>query len=235
MALVTKLSTLVSNWEAQPRILSSGYQAGGNDTVVVATVPAGSTDSIGSVYKYGFLPSGVRVQDVQLMNDATTAGVWSLGVYTNDLQSLNVAAPTSGGGQSAYPTWNATTAYVTGNVVIYNGVIYTASAGSTGSAPPSGNWTTGGSTTVPPGTLVIASAVGILGTGISTAAANASYKSVMSPAITSGAAAAANAILRLWELLGMQADPFYEFNLALTATTAPTANGGITLQYSWVR
>jgi hypothetical protein len=41
--------------------------------------------------------------------------------------------------------------------------------------------------------------------------------------------------LRVWELLGMQQDPFYEFILALTASTAPTANGVIALQYTWVR
>jgi hypothetical protein len=235
MALVTRLGTLISNWEAQPRILSSGYLAGANDTAGVGTVGAVSTDSIGSIYKFAKLPSGIRIYDIQLMNDATTAGVWSMGLYTNDLQSLNVSAPTSGGGQGAYPTWNSTTAYVTGNVVIFNGVIYTASAGSTGSQPPSGNWTTGGATVVPPGTLVIASAVGILGTGISTAAANATWKSVYSPAVTSGAFGAINANLRIWELLGMAQDPFYEFDLALTATTAPTANGNITLQFDWVR
>lgn len=235
MALVTRLGALISNWEANPRILSSGYLAGANDTVVVGTVAAVSTDNIGSIYKFAKLPSGVRIADIQLQNDATTAGVWNLGIYTNDLQALNLSAPVSGGGQAAYPTWSSTVTYVTGNVVLFNGVVYTASAGSTNSQPPSGNWTTGGAQIVPPGTLVIASAVSILGSGISTAAANTTWKSVYSPAITSGAVAAANANLRLWELLGMAQDPFYEFDLALTATTAPTANGTIALQFSWVR
>lgn len=235
MALVTKLSTVISNYEAQPRILTSGYISGANDTVGVAVVPTAASDSIGSIYKFAFLPSGVRIEDVQMQNDATTAGVWQLGVYTNDLQSLNVTAPTSGGGQSAYPAWSSTTAYVTGNVVTYNGVIYTASAGSTGSTPPSGNWTTGGAVVVPPGTLVIASAVSILGTGISTAAANTTWKSIYTPQVTTITQTAANTQLRIWELLGMQQDPFYDFNLALTATTAPTAVGSIALQLTWVR
>lgn len=235
MALVTKLSTVVSNYEAQPRILTSGYLSGANDTVGVATVQTAATDSIGSIYKYSFLPSGIRVEDIQMQNEASTAGVWSLGVYTNDLQSLNLAACTSGGSAPAYSTWNSTTAYVTGNVVIFNGVVYTASAGSTGSQPPSGNWTTGGAVIVPPGTLVIASAVGILGTGISTAAASATWKSVYSPTVTTSAYAASNVNLRVWELLGMLQDPEYMFNLALTATTAPTAVANISLQYSWVR
>lgn len=235
MALVTRQSTTVSNYDATPRVLTSGYIAGANDTVAVASVGAVSTDSIGSIYTYGFLPSGVRLEDIQMQNDATTAGVWSLGVYTNDLQSLNVAAPASGGGQAAYATWNSTTAYVTGNVVIYNGVIYTASAGSTGSAPPSGNWTTGGATIVPASTLVIASAVSIFGSGISTAAAKTVWTSVYTPKVTTITASASNVALRVWELLGMQQDPYYEFIIALTSTTAPTANGNIALQYTWVR
>src|ERR1700755_2690183 len=120
MALVTRQSTTVSNYDAQPRVLTSGYLAGANDTTCVATVSTVATDSIGSIYTYGFLPSGVRVADIQMQNDATTAGAWSLGVYTNDLQPLNLSAPGSGGGQAAYPTWNSTTTYVTGNVVIFN-------------------------------------------------------------------------------------------------------------------
>jgi hypothetical protein len=235
MALVTTLSTVISNYDAQPRILTSGFLSGANDTVGVATVNAVSTDSIGSIYKFVFMPSGVRVEDIQMQNDASTAGVWSMGVYTNDQQSLNLGAPTSGGGQGAYSTWNSSTAYVTGNVVIFNGVVYTASAGSTNSQPPSGNWTTGGAVVVPPATLVIASAVGIFGTGISTAAAKTTWTSVYSPGVTSVAHAASNVNLRVWELLGMAQDPEYLFILALTATTAPTANAGISLQVAWVR
>jgi hypothetical protein len=230
MAVVTRLSTLVSNYEAQPRVLSSGYLAGGNDTITVGTVGAVSTDSIASVYKFGFVPSGVRVQDIQLMNDATTAGVWKLGVYTNDLQSLNMGGP----GYSVQ-TWNSTTAYVPGNVVQYNNVIYYCTTGNTNSAPPSGNWTTGGSVTAAPGVVPIPNADQIFGTGISTAAANTTWKSVYTPLIGAVGASASNASLRVWELLGMVQDPFYEFLLTATATTAPTANGNITLQYSWVR
>src|SRR5208282_1887350 len=128
MALVTTLSTLISNYDAQPRILSSGFLAGSNDTVGVATVNAVSTDSIGSIYKYCFVGSSCRMEDIQMQNDASTAGVWSMGVYTNDQQSLNLGAPASGGGQAAYGTWSSTIAYVTGNVVLFNGVVYTASA-----------------------------------------------------------------------------------------------------------
>lgn len=233
MALVTRQSALISNYDAQPRIISSGYLAGANDTVAASSISTVATDSIGSIYTYGFLPSGVRVEDVQMQNDATTAGVWSLGVYTNDLQALNLNG--QGGGQPVYSTWISTTAYVTGNVVLFNGVVYTASAGSTGSQPPSGNWTTGGAAIVPPSTLVIASAVSIFGSGISTAAAKTTWTSVFTPKVTTITATAANVTARVWELLGMAQDPEYMFMLALTATTAPTAVGAIALQYAWVR
>src|SRR5271154_548987 len=93
MALVTRLSSNVSNYDAQPRILTSGYIAGANDTICTASVAAVSTDSIGSIYRFGFLPSGVRIIDVQMQNDATTAGVWQMGIYLNDTQGLNVLAP----------------------------------------------------------------------------------------------------------------------------------------------
>ena len=233
MALVTRLSTTVSNYEAQPRILTSGYISGSNDTVCVATVAAVSTDSIGSIYRFGFLPSGVRVQDIQLQNDATTAGVWTAGIYLNDNQGLNVAAPS--GPLGTIQTWNSTTAYVTGNVVQYNGVIYYASAGSTNSAPPSGNWTTGLSANLPASSIPIPNAQLIFATGVSTATANTTWKSIYAPTVGATAQTAANNTLRVWELAGFTQDPFYEFHLALTSTTAPTANGNIALQYSWVR
>lgn len=233
MALVTRPSTTVANYDAQPRVLTSGFLSGATDTIGVAAVSAVSTDSIGSIYTYSFLPSGVRLEDIQMANDATTAGVWNLGVYTNDLQSLNLNG--QGGGQPVYNTWNSTTAYITGNVVLFNGVVYTASAGSTNSQPPSGNWTTGGAAIVPPSSLVIASAVSVLGSGISTAAAKTTWTSVYTPKVTTITATAANTTLRVWELLGMAQDPEYMFLLALTASTAPTANGSIALQYAWVR
>ena len=53
--------------------------------------------------------------------------------------------------------------------------------------------------------------------------------------MTTIAATAANTALRIWELLGMAQDPYYMFLLALTATTAPTANASIALQWEWVK
>lgn len=227
MAVVTRLSTTVSNYEAAPRVLTSGYIAGANDTICTSFVGAVSTDSIGSVYKFGFLPSGVRIEDILLQNDATTAGVWNMGVICNDNQSLNLGL--------SLATWNSTTAYVPGNVVQLAGVVYYCTTGNTASQPPSANWTTGGSTVAAPGTLPIPNCGQILGTAISTATANANWKPVYSPSIGAVGFAAANTSLRIWELMGFAIDPFYEFLITLTSTTAPTANGNIALQWEWVR
>lgn len=230
MAIVNTKGTLISNYDAVPRILSSGYQAGANDTVGVSTVAAASTDNIASTYRFGFLPSGVRIEDIQLMNDATTAGIWKLGVLCNTQQALNLGGP-----GFSVQTWNSAQAYVPGNVVLFNGVVYYCTAGNTNSQPPSGNWTTGNAQVAAAGAVPIPNADQILATGVSTAAANPNWKSVYSPSIGAVGFAAANVGLRVWELLGMVQDPEYMFHLVATATTAPTANGNISLQYSWCR
>jgi hypothetical protein len=186
MAIVNTLSSLISNYNAQPRVISSGYEAGANDTNSVGVVAAVSTDNIGSTYRYGFLPSGARIIDIQLANDATTAGVWQLGVYNNTQQPCTTV-------------------------------------------------TTGVSTVSAAGAVPVTNANLIFGTGISTAAANTVWKSVYAPTILAAAITASNTRLRVWELLGLDADPYYEFHLVLTSTTAPTANGKIALQFTWVR
>lgn len=231
MAVVNTKGTLIQNYDAVPRILSSGYLAGANDTVGVSTVAAASTDSIASTYRFGFIPSGVRVEDIQIMNDATTAGVWQLGVYCNTQQALNLGGP-----GFSLQTWNSAVAYVPGNVVLFNGVVYYCTTGNTNSQPPSGNWTTGSTQVAAAGSLPIPNAQGIFNvTGVSTAAAQAGWISAYKPSIGAVGFAAANVGLRVWELLGMVQDPEYMFHLVATATTAPTANGNISLQFSWCR
>ena len=186
MAVVNTLSTVISNYDASPRILTSGFLAGANDTVTVATAAAAATDSIGSTYRYAFCPSGVRVEDIQIQNDATTAGVWQLGVYANDQQPCRT---------------------VTAGVV----------------------------STAAPGALVVANSNLIFAVGVSTAAAQLTWKSIYAPTVLAGANGAINVNKRVWELLNLDLDPFYEFHMVLTATTAPTAAGNITLQLTWVR
>ena len=124
--------------------------------------------------------------------------------------------------------------------MIYSGVVYYCTTGNTNSVPPSGNWTTGNSAIAAPGAIPVPNAHVVLAGGngtntVSTAAANATWKSVYSPSQGNVGFSASNANLRLWELLNFTSDPFYEFHLVLTATTAPTANGNISLQFTWVR
>lgn len=40
---------------------------------------------------------------------------------------------------------------------------------------------------------------------------------------------------RLWQLLGLSADPLLYYDLVLTSTTAATANGTLAIQYDWTR
>jgi hypothetical protein len=68
-------STSVTNYEANPRVLTSGYIAGGGDTIGCAVVTSGASDSNTSTYRFGFIPSGVRVSELQLINTvANTSG-----------------------------------------------------------------------------------------------------------------------------------------------------------------
>lgn len=227
MAIVNTKSAIVSNFDAQPRVLTSGYISGGSDTIGCGIVATTATDNIGSVYRIAFLPSGVRVQDIQMKNDATTAGVYQMGVLCNTQQALNTGLYLN--------TWNAVTAYVPGNVVQYLGVVYYCTAGNTNSVPPSGNWTTGNAIVAQPGAIPVPNAQLVLAAAPSSAAAKTIWTSIYTPTIGAVAYTAANENLRVWELLGFQQDPEYLFHLALTATTAPTAAGSIALQYSWVR
>lgn len=186
MAVVNTKGILVSNYDAQPRVLSSGYESGGTDTITVGVVAAAATDNIGSTYRLGFISSGVRVQDIQILNDLTTTGVWQLGVYCNTQQACV-------------------------------------------------SFTGGVRTIAQPGAVPIANANLIFGAGISTAAAQTTWKSIYAPTILAAAITASNTRLRVWELLGFDVDPFYDFHVVLTATTAPTAAGNIAIQYSWIR
>jgi hypothetical protein len=231
MAVVNTKSTLILNRDAFPPALSPSYLAGAGDTISVATVAAAATDGIGSTYRFGFISSGARIHDIQLANDATTTGVWNLGIALNDQQSLNLG----GGPAPSVQSWSSTVAYVPGNVVLNSGVVFYCTAGNTNSQPPSGNWTTGGAQIVAPSSVPIPNAGQIFGSGISTASANTVWKSVYTPSIGAVGAAAYNMNLRVWELLGMIQDPGYEFHMVLTATTAPTGAGSISLQYFWVR
>lgn len=186
MAVTNTKSTIVTNFDAQPRVLTSGYLAGANDTVTCITMSTVTGDSANSTYKLCFIPSGVRIEDIQCQNEAMTAGVVKLGLYTNTQQSATSV-------------------------------------------------TTGVTTVTAPATIAAASADQIFGTGISFAAAKTVWTSVYTPTILAGSVLAANNGLRVWELLGFDKDPFYEYHLVATVTTGITTGAGFAFQVTWVR
>jgi hypothetical protein len=229
MAVVNTKSPILLNFDAVPRINTLPYLGGANDTICKAVITAAAGDSIGSTYRFGFIPSGVSLADIQMQNDAISSGTWNLGVYCNSQQGLNLGGP----GYSVQ-TWSSTVAYVPGNVVLFNGIVYGCIVPNTNSQPPSGNWTTGGTSIASPGSVPIPNSPQIFATGISAAAANTTWKSIYSPTNLTALYTAGNTALRVWELLGMVQDPDYLFHLVMTATIAPSS-GNIALQWSWVK
>jgi len=186
MAVTATKSTIITNFDAQPRVLTSGFLAGGNDTTTVASMSSVTGDSSGSTYRLCFVPSGVRIADIQMRAEAMTAGVVKLGVYGNTQQACTTV-------------------------------------------------TSGVTTTSAPGAVPVTSADQIFGTGISFAAATTIWTSVYSPTILAGSVLAANVSLRVWELLGLDKDPFYEFHLVATVTTGVTTGAGFAFQVNWIR
>ena len=169
MAVVNTKSTLVSNADATPSIHNNSYLSASDPFEGVAVVAMGAGDSIGSTYRFGRISSSARVSDIQVMNDATTAGVVKIGV-------LLTAA--DGGG------------------------------------------------------VVVAGSDTIFASGVSTAAAQNTWKLTAFPALASvGTGAVANLTLRVWELLGLSADPFKTYDLAASVTTAMTAGGNLALRW----
>jgi hypothetical protein len=59
------------------------------------------------------------------------------------------------------------------------------------------------------------------------------WTSVYAPSLLAGGVLAANASLRIWELLGLTADPIKLYDLAVTATTAATVGGNLAMQVSY--
>lgn len=186
MAVTNTKSSIITNFDAQPRVLTSGYLAGAGDTITLAAMSTVTGDSANSTYRLAFISSGVRVEDIQFQAEAMTAGVVKLGVYCNTQQG---------------------------------GVFFTA----------------GVPTTIAAGGLPATGADQIFGTGISFAAATTKWTSCYTPTILAASTLAGNTALRVWELLGFSADPFYEFHVVATVTTGITTGAGFAFQIGTCR
>lgn len=184
MAVVNTLSQSLTNYAANPRVLNNPWLAGDTIKSALSIVAAVATDSIGSTYRFGHIKSGAVVCAVDVLNDATTAGVWQIGVYCR--------------------------------------------------AESGANFTPQGGSSIAAGAVPITNANEIFAQSVSTAAAQLTWSNILKPTLLPGATTGAtNMQYRIWELLGFTADPFYLFDIVMTATTAPTAAGNIALRWSW--
>lgn len=71
--------------------------------------------------------------------------------------------------------------------------------------------------------------------GVTMATARNVWTSLYFPAILNGSASVANLGKRVWELLGLTADPVAEYDVCIAAVTAGTAGGNMALQVNWTR
>jgi len=82
MAVVNTKSTIVTNADATPVVLTSPRIAGGYLACEVATVEVAAADDDTSVYRLFRLPSNAKVVSIRILNDAITGGTsYDLGFY----------------------------------------------------------------------------------------------------------------------------------------------------------
>lgn len=84
-------------------------------------------------------------------------------------------------------------------------------------------------------TVVAGSDAIFIPSGTSMASARNIWTSLYFPAIAGNSAAVANVTLRIWELLGLTADPNVTYDIVVTAVTAGSAGGNLALQVNWAR
>lgn len=166
MATANTKSTGISNADAtQPCIEGKPWIQGAPVKTAIGTVEVAAADDNASVYRFVRVPSGARIQRVELMSDAITGGTsYSAGLYK----------PASAGGAAVDADFFA--------------------AGLDLSA---GN----------------------------TEPVDVTFNNVMG---------IENIEKRLWDLLGLTADPFIEYDICLTGDTVGTAAGTLSLRVEWV-
>lgn len=81
MAVVNLKSTLITNRDATPKVLTDPYVSGAELRESEGYVAVGSADSIASVYRLCKVPSNARVTTLLLQNTAVTSAAANIGVY----------------------------------------------------------------------------------------------------------------------------------------------------------
>lgn len=85
------------------------------------------------------------------------------------------------------------------------------------------------------GGVVVAASDQIFFSAVTMAAARSVWTNLLFPSILGAGGAVANVKLRIWELLGLTADPSLEYEVAVTAVTPGSAGGNLALQVNWTR
>ena len=82
MATVSVSSTVITNRDASPRVLSNARISKGAMQIACGTLESSSADDIGSKYKFCSIPSNARVAQVLLSCDSSgTTGAIDIGIY----------------------------------------------------------------------------------------------------------------------------------------------------------
>lgn len=83
MAVFALKSTVISNRDATPKVLTDAYVAGGEVLEAEGYVQTGSAaDSVGSTYKMVSIPSNARMSSLMLRNEALgVGGAVNIGLY----------------------------------------------------------------------------------------------------------------------------------------------------------
>ena len=81
MAVVNLKSTIISNRDATPKVLTDNFVSQGPFRETTGFVLTGSADSVASVYRLCQVPSNARVNSLKLQNTAITGGAINIGVY----------------------------------------------------------------------------------------------------------------------------------------------------------
>ena len=179
MAVVTVKSSQITNADSLPVVLSNPYLAGGGDIEEVANCVTGATDSAGSVYLYTAVPSGARILDIGVMNDANTSGTsYKCGVY------LLPTDPSAAGASNA---------------------------------------------------VVVANSDTIFFSAVTMASARNTWTYTYFPAIAGSSGAVSNVEKRVWELLGLTADPLKIYRIGIAAVTPGTAGGNMALRVAYCK
>jgi hypothetical protein len=82
MAVANTKSTIVTNADASPRVLSNSAIHKGHLRYACGTVEVAAADDDNSVYRMVRLPANAKIVSLEILNDAITAGtVYHLGAY----------------------------------------------------------------------------------------------------------------------------------------------------------